>query len=733
MLVTLMIAQLLAADSIYASPSLRAVITRAAERNRLVPEELRSYQARLESEIAIVGRRPEGTEGVFAVEQVEGTVRWRRNGDYEQRITGYRSQSIGLSFSTIGFFRQAWTVPVLYGNRLALFFGRDSARGRSAAARANARPTLFAVHPLATDRERIYRFTGGDTVVVIRTGDRTIPVIRVHVEPRPERAREPTVVFRGEIDLDATRDEIVRMRGYFETIGRRPHGLVDRLRTVPVTSIAFAELENAEFEGRVWLPSYQRFEFQAAVEWLGDSRSAFRIVSRFRGHRLNDSSVVVASSDTLAATVHRLTFAPSDSVSAFRDWRDPLGEATGRVRMDDFEDIAPNDWRHSGPPLFKFRVTHFADLVHYNRVEGAFTGYGAELKLRDAAPGLTFQVAGGWAWAEQAARGRATVEWDRGRWTPFARLARSLDLTNDFRPAFDSGSALTALIWSTDPYDYVDRRSAALGIKRWIGSERTMIVRVETGYAADRYPRARMERGPLFHYDSTFRINRGVAAGHYVHTVATVEWHPDASAELLQPGVGSTLLYDRGDGDLTYQRVEMRVTGRRNWASFTYAARLDGGILVGNAPPPQQLFEIGETQNLPGYSYKQFAGDRAAVGRVLGMYHFGVFEAPVHVWRRYYLPSPAPAVALGIHAGWAEASGDAARAAIKALGTTADPIFGPPGSVLSGNPLSEPTRRIRASVDVGLRFFGGAIGVQYARPIDHRAPWRFELSLAQIL
>jgi hypothetical protein len=40
-------------------------------------------------------------------------------------------------------------------------------------------------------------------------------------------------------------------------------------------------------------------------------------------------------------------------------------------------------------------------------------------------------------------------------------------------------------------------------------------------------------------------------------------------------------------------------------------------------------------------------------------------------------------------------------------------------------PLSRPTVRVRSSVDVGVRFFGGSIKVAFARPIDHHDQWRF--------
>jgi hypothetical protein len=48
-------------------------------------------------------------------------------------------------------------------------------------------------------------------------------------------------------------------------------------------------------------------------------------------------------------------------------------------------------------------------------------------------------------------------------------------------------------------------------------------------------------------------------------------------------------------------------------------------------------------------------------------------------------------------------------------------------------PFSQPTNGWRASVDLRLRFFGGAVGLGMARPIDRSAPWRFVASFGQQL
>lgn len=740
------------ADSLYPSAAVRLLVEDASRLNRRVPPSLRSYRATAESEIAIVARRSEGQEGVVSVEQTQNEVRWDRTGAFEQRVVGYRAQSIGLQFASISFFRQAWTVPVLYGNRITLLFGRDTTRRFRRQAQ---RQRLVAVHPLAEDRERVYRYTGGDTVVTLRVDGREIPIVRIMAEPRDD-APDSTVAFRGELDLDVSRHVLVRMRGSFVRKGPPPSRLARLLTAGGFEAVAFLELENGEIEGRYWLPTYQRFEAQAALTSATDSRSVFRIVTRFREHRVNvpgdlgADTVQLAEGDTLTWKPHALHIAPRDSLARATGWRAELGDATSAVHSDDFDDMAPDAWRPTGAPRFAWRVQRVMDAVHVNRVEGLFTGFGAEYRLRDAAPGLTLRANAGWAWSERAARGRLGAEWRRGRTTWLARAGRTLDPTNDFRNVFDSGGTVGA-VFGADNYDYVDRRLAALGAWRQLGKGRGAMLRLETGPARDGMVERTLEHG-LFRRDSLFRENRGVREGTYWRSWAALDWHPDVSADFVRTGVGGLLSAELGRGDLDYLRLEGRLMGRRNVGPFTVAARGDAGTLVGSEPPPQQLFELGRTQAFPGYDYKEFAGTDAAMARALVMYRLGIQESPIRV-RRWFLPPINPALAAAVHSGWTQVRGEGGRRAMLELGATSVPDA--PSSVASAfdardaraglvrdvwpvstgdeipGAISQPTGGVRTSVTLGVRLFGGAVGLGMTRAVDRRANWRWVLDFSQ--
>lgn len=695
----------------YASPALRQLVAEAAEVNRRVPPMLGGYRAKLESEISIGNRRSEGMEMSVQLEQIASTLTWDRTGAYEQVVTGYRSQSIGTTFATLGFFRVGWAIPSLYGNRLALLFGRDtSEQVRRRRDRRGGDP-LYAVHPLADDRDRYYRFVGGDTVVTMRVEGREIPIVRVEVQLRDDVPNR-SVIFIGELDLDATRKQLVRMRGYFAVVGG-PKPKFDLLSEARLQGIAFVEAVNAEVNGQFWLPAYQRFEAHATSNAVGDSRAIFRILTRYRDREFFGAPAEVtigAPDDTLSVRPFRLAVQHPDSLSRFDDWRTDLGSANAEVSAEDFSDVAPDQWSTDGAPRFSFETERLLDVLRTDRVQGVFTGFGAVYRYRDAVPGLTLRSALGYAWSERTLRGRGVIEYRRGRTLTALRAVRSLDITNDFRNPFDSGST-TGMLFGRDDYDYVDRSSLSLHVVRFL-AEHEGSVRLETGLVRDRAVQANLLESPIG-WGADFRLNRPATNGEYVRTAAILEWHPDVTLEFLRPGLGARVSYERGDGGLPYQRVEGRFTARANRGPLAFGARLDVGVTDPNAPP-QQLFELGANQNLPGYDYKEFAGDQAAVLRGQALWSFGILGAPLRVSQRLWLPPIAPGLAFAVQAGYTRASNAAALSTVNLLGSTT-------------------TGHVRSSAAITLRFFGQALGLGVARPLDYPGEWRWIFEFGQRL
>lgn len=753
--------------------ALAQLVNDAAERNRM-PRSLQAYKANVETEISLVVRRADGTEAVASVEQIASDLQWTRTGLYRQRIQGHRVQQLGASISMLSVFRVGWLNPTLYGNRLrarqqaaadsALFpdsttitaiggatrdtagavapvTSRDAARNqtggdrrapRRVASRSDSREddpadTAAVVHPLADDRGDWYRFSGGDTIVTLQDGTRRIPIVRVLVEPR-ENITNRGSLFRGEMHLDASRGTLVRLRGAFVQVGDWPTtgGPIARLTASLVDGVAYIDYENAERDQAYWLPTSQRIELQVSAPVFGDARAVVRIVSRFANMELNtipiDTARIALFDSLQPRTRRRLSYAPDDSLGAFGAWRASIGALSDGLHADDFDEFGPERWRTTGAPRFDWGVPQAPDLLRYNRVEGLYTGFGGKLALRDLAPGTVLRATAGYAWSEQALRGRVELQRDRGPWRLMLRAGRTLDITNDFRNPLDSGSTIGALA-GQDEYDYVDRTFAGVQLVRTVGA-REWQWRAETGVARDDAVQAAVLSAPLGR--QAFRPNRGVDAGTYLRSAFTLAWRPDGSAEFLRPGFSGRLYAEHGAGELDFTRLEARLTARKLWGPFIAIARGDVGTVLGESLPSQQLFELGRSQGLPGFDYKDFAGTEAGVARGLLLWTGPWLRQPIRASDALVLPPIAPGLSVGVQSGITRAPSDAALASVLRLGATTDSL----GASL---PVSRLSDGWRSSLSAGLRFFSGSLFVGGAQPLERDGRWRWLVVFGQQL
>lgn len=252
------------AEPIYSSAAVRDLVSGAAIANHSPPPTFTGYRAHVESEFSLLLRDTLGRERSAQIEQLASAVHWTRGASYEMHVIGYRSQSIGSLVSMMSFVN-GWTEPSLYGERLTLGvqIGPASQPGRRQS------NFIVAVHPFAVDRDQYYRFSGGDTVVVMHTLGRTIPIVRLHVKPH---LRDSTrfAAFDGEIDLDADRRQIVRMRGQFVVLGESRKRKLRISRVPGLVAVAYCEFVNAEIQGRYWLPAFQRTELQTTFALFGN-------------------------------------------------------------------------------------------------------------------------------------------------------------------------------------------------------------------------------------------------------------------------------------------------------------------------------------------------------------------------------------------------------------------------------------------------------------------------------
>ncbi|MDB4913321.1 MAG: hypothetical protein JWM95_965 [Gemmatimonadetes bacterium] len=705
-MILLLLAQLAVTnDSVYSSAALRALVAHAAVENHAPPTTLRGYRAHVESELSLILRDTLGRERAGQIEQLASSAEWTRGNAYDMHVIGYRTQGLGSPISTLSFVR-GWTEPTLYSERMRL--GIDVS-GRAAPPTSN-RDTVVAVHPFASDRDRYYKYSGGDTITVLRTANRSIAIVRIRVAPQlPDSTR--LAAFDGEIDVDADRHQIVRMRGRFVVLSRRAPNMPLVARLAGLTGVAYVEFVNTEVGGKYWLPAIQRTELQSTMAVMGHTRAIMRIMSTFSGYDVTDASGALAV-DESRRLVRHTTWAPSDTVSRFADWRSSVGEATASVTANDFDDLAPDAWKSTGGVRIDLVPTNIDNVVRFDRIEGLFTGYQADVQMRSVVPGLSFGAHGGWAWSEQTIRGGAHVSLKQKEWILGARAERMLATTNDFIRPFDPQTGgLAAIVGSIDDFDYVDRRVALLSATRIVGSVENAIVTAQLGVGGDRAEVARLTHGWIG--TGAFRPNRGVQSGNYTLGIIDAEWHPGISGDFVQPGVGARIHHEVGRGSLEWQRTELSISALHYWGSVAVLLQGDGGTVSGSSIPPQKLFELGGSGVLPGYAYKEFAGDRAALFRGFGSYSLPIWKEPHRFRNSFFIPGVSPALAVGIQGGWTQLSGDAARVAVYGLG--------------GGAPLSHATDGVRATLGLGMTFFSGSIHAGVARPIDRSAPWRFTI------
>ncbi len=696
----------------YTSAALRDLIARAVVANHAPPPGFRGYRAHVETELSLLMRDTVGRERAAQIEQLASSVRWTRGSEYAMHVVGYRAQTLGPSISTMSLL-SGWTEPSLYGERIPLGaqFVIDKKRAREAPSR-RARPPIVAIHPFASDRERFYRFSGGDTVTILRSPGRAIPIVRIRVTPHLVDSTR-FAAFDGEVDIDATRQQIVRMRGQFVVLGKRPGGKSMLERVPGLVAVAYAEFVNVEVEQRYWLPATQRTEFQTTLALLGRDRAVMRIVSKFGDYSIDDTSAVIVALDDSSHIPHRTTWAAADSVSHFDKWETDLGSATTSVRAGDFDDIAPDAWKRTGSTQVQLIPNNWDNLVRYNRVEGLFTGAEVNVRMRSALPGFTYGGSAGWAWRERTMKGGAHVSLTRGLNTYALGAERTLSSTNDFIiPGEARSNGIGGVFASFDDFDYVDRRTALATVTHVVGSIDRAIVTARAGAGRDRREVTRLSEGLIG--GGGFRPNRGSDAGNYTLGILEAEFHPSASAEFVQPGFGARVHYEGGHGDLNWQRVELGVSAREYWGPVSFSLHFDGGVVTAKRIPPQTLFELGGSLILPGYGYKQFAGDRAALFREYSSYTLPVLRAPRRIWRTVFMPGLAPGFAAGIQGGWTQISNSAARASVARLGQNDD-----------GTPLSVETGHIRSTFGVGATLFSGNLHFGFARPVENGAKWRF--------
>jgi hypothetical protein len=674
------------------------------------------YTALIETETATLARREGRIEGASFLEQTSSLARWTSDGVFEQHVTGTRSFPNAIPMSRLAFLRIGWVAPTLAGERLQVI-------NRTGLRETDFDQTLvgpyapeIVVHPLASDRDRFYQYTGGEIVQRMVDGVAR-RVIAVEVVPVRELDREETL-FEGEMDLDPESHALVRLFGRMIVVGRAKGGFLHFDLSPTVTMV---DLLNQRLSDGRWVPLAQRFEIQAPSSTVVGHGSVRRVISRFY-----DVKPIARPQGMLAVAAstsgYVITSAPRDSLRSYQGWLRGAGRATESVSDEDFVRFRPEKLRETGPPTFAIAGFHRGDFVRINRIEGLFTGLSVMARLRDKAPGMYFRATGGYAWSEKTFRGGVGIGREMRRWNVEGSAARTLEVTNEFRNQFDNPSL--AGLFGKDSWDYVDRLSGGIVATRAIRDVSGSSVRFEAARVSDRSATRHLSK-PLF--GGRFRENRNLTEGSYWRTRAVLDWNPDVSPLFAQDGIGFKAEVENGNGELDYTRVEGRVVARKSFKQVFFIAKLHAAALFSDVPPPQQLLEMGGGVGLPGYEYKEFAGNRAALFRMRVTYPLPFLDLPLRIGSGITLPSIAPALSIGYQTGFAKATTPAVEAAVRALGDfqNKDGTVALDPETQEPIPASTPIDRAVGSVDIRIGFFGDALAVGFARAIQRGRKTRF--------
>jgi hypothetical protein len=701
-----------------AQPALCQLLQRAEAANRRAGLATGGYRATVETESATLGLREGRMEAATLLEQSSGIARWSNDVGFDFHILGSRSYAGAIPLSRLGLLRIGWIVPTLSGTALQLISRSGTGKTDFSQTLTGALAPAIVRHPLALNRETFYTYSGGAPArrrIELTERD----VLAVEVTPRTDLTGEETL-FEGELDLDPESYAVVRMVGRFRVFGRVRRGGMMRLPDFEPEK-TLVELINQRLPNGTWVPLMQRFEIQSPSSHEKGSGGARRVISRF--HHAEAIAGRPGEVEIGASTMgYQVTRAPRDSLRRFRGWFTRAGAATAGVTTADFSRYELARENPLGRPVFQIQGYHRRDFVRVNRIEGLFTGLAGMLRLRDAAPGVYLHANGGYAWSEKTFRGTGGVGWESPRWNLHATAARELDITNEFRNQFDS-RALAALL-GRDAWDYVDRREAGAALTRSLDPQGS-ILKLEFARADDDVAERHMEKSP---FGRKMRPNRNIAPGSYWRSRATLDWNPEVSPLFAHDGVGFRAELERGDGELDYTRFEGRVVLRKTLTRMFFIARVHAGAVISDAPPPQQLFELGGPAGMPGYEYKEFAGDRAVLFRARLTYPLTLANLPWRVSSRLTLPALAPAISLGFQGGFTDTRNAAGAAAVRALGDfydyktgelVTDPNTGQP------LPASVVTDKFKTSVDIRIGFFGDALAVGVARALEKGRKTRF--------
>ena len=553
---------------------LRMVERARTQRQSLVVDStMHSYRAQARGYVYFFMDRPdEDLRSLVKADQIALEVLWEAPNRTRQHIAGLRDQEF-LPTSIRYHMDHLTVVQDDFGDRIRMGDGDE---------------VSDVLHPVGPGAESVYDFLLIDSLTLrFPEGEREIRVFQVRV--RPKRLEEPG--FIGHVFLDQATGAIVRMNFSFT-----PASYVD-----PYVDYIRVSLDNSLWMGRHWLPYRQEVEIRREIPLL-DFMAGSVIRGRFdvRDYEFN------VPFPPLTFAGRRITSASPNERAAFpfeRGLLDDL-EAEGLTPTPALAEVEAEvrevveDRYLTGLAPLRFFLPRISEGFRYNRAEGLYLGAGATVRPTNT---LQLRVSSGFSFGRSEPYGALNVATARG-----SRFRPELGLYwNEMRDIGGHPGApplentIAALSGEEDFLDPFFVRGAALTFRSGVGTVGpSLTLRWENHREAWDVVSDDLS-------DTNWRPVRGIDSG----TLGSAE----LSLPLTLPAEISTrVMLEAGRlGTRTFGTAEVEVT-----RPFTLPNELGQGEVSGAAgwateeAPAQSLYLIGGRHTLPGYGYRDFAGDR---------------------------------------------------------------------------------------------------------------------------
>ena len=456
-------------------------------------------------------------------------------------------------------------------------------------------------HPLSAVGGAAYDFVIRDSLRIRLSRDRSIEVYEVRVRPRVETL--PRAV--GAVYIDRAEGQVVRMAFSFTRAALRDKQLED-------VSVV---LENSLINGRFWLPRRQEIEIRRTGAFM-----KFPARGIIRGRwEISDYAVNGGLSTALFAGPE-IVQAPPSEMAAYA-WRGRLLDSLPPdVRVTTDADVARVQAEaralvRSEALARAERLTlsggRASDFVRANRVEGLALGGALSRRL---GAGLEATVGGRWGVEDAAAKGHATLAWQRA-----SGRGLRVSLYRAYREAGDEPevslvrNSFAAQEFGSDytqPFDARGVRATAhLGTRfgaRW---------QAEGSYEAQ--APLGVNAAPAFGaFEPTIAAARATAARVLLGADRARDAGPLGTTVGGRVELRATRLEPRGDGagalaaPTTVSRVFAAADAERDVGRRRLLLRLTGAYADGTAGvPAQELVYLGGPTSGPGYRFHEFVGE----------------------------------------------------------------------------------------------------------------------------